>query len=76
MPTFGEKLRQLRAEAGLTQDELSDKAGVSLGAIRNYEQGIREPYWDTAFRMAQALGVSCEAFADCLKPPVKRRKGK
>jgi transcriptional regulator with XRE-family HTH domain len=76
--TFADRLRELREAAGLTQEALADATGLSLGAVRNYEQGIREPYWSTIFKLADALGVSVEAFRECagnrdeeqaLKPP-------
>jgi transcriptional regulator with XRE-family HTH domain len=63
--TFAERLRELREAAGLTQAALADASGLSLGAVRNYEQGIREPYWSAIFKLADALGVSCEAFRGC-----------
>jgi transcriptional regulator with XRE-family HTH domain len=66
MPTFAERLRDLRKRAGLTQAQLATASGVPLGSIRNYEQGQREPYWDVAFRLVGALGVSVESFADCV----------
>jgi transcriptional regulator with XRE-family HTH domain len=68
MPTFASRLRELRKRAGLTQLQLAEASGVPLGSIRNYEQGQREPYWDVAFRLAAAMGVSAEAFADCVNP--------
>jgi transcriptional regulator with XRE-family HTH domain len=63
--TFAEKLKELRVEAGLTQAGLAEVAGRGLGAIRDYEQGNREPLLSTGFQLAKALGVSVEAFADC-----------
>lgn len=66
MPTFAERLRELRKRAGLTQAQLASASGVPIGSVRNYEQGQREPYWDVAFRLADALGVSVEAFAACV----------
>jgi transcriptional regulator with XRE-family HTH domain len=68
MPTFAERLRDLRKRAGLTQAQLATASGVPLGSIRNYEQGQREPYWDVAFRLVGALGVSVDSFADCVDP--------
>jgi transcriptional regulator with XRE-family HTH domain len=68
MPTFAERLRELRKRAGLTQAQLAQSSGVPLGSIRNYEQGQREPYWNVAFRLASALGVSVESFSDCVEP--------
>lgn len=73
MVTFAERLRQLRKQAGLTQQQLADASGVPLGSIRNYEQAQREPYWDVAFRLSRALGVSVEVFAECVaaEPPAQ-----
>jgi transcriptional regulator with XRE-family HTH domain len=64
---FSERLRELREQAGLTQTQLAERSGSPLGSIRNYEQGQREPYWNVVFKLARALGVSVEAFADCVE---------
>ncbi|MHB1424601.1 MAG: helix-turn-helix domain-containing protein [Gemmataceae bacterium] len=64
--TFAERLRELREQAGLTQARLAETSGLPLGSIRNYEQGQREPYWQVVFKLADALGVSVEAFKDCI----------
>lgn len=64
--TFAERLRELREQAGLTQEGLAARSAMSIGTIRNYEQGIREPYWRGVFQLADALGVSSEAFRDCI----------
>lgn len=40
---FGEKLRVLRKEKGLTQAELAKMAGVGLKTITNYEKGSTYP---------------------------------
>ncbi|MGP3034236.1 helix-turn-helix domain-containing protein [Serratia ureilytica] len=39
---YGEKLKAVRSAEKLTQPELAELTGVSLGAIRNYETGQRE----------------------------------
>jgi tetratricopeptide (TPR) repeat protein/transcriptional regulator with XRE-family HTH domain len=52
-------LRQLRAEAGLTQEELAEAAGVSLRSVSNLERGInRTAHKDTAQLLAGALGLA------------------
>jgi transcriptional regulator with XRE-family HTH domain len=66
MPTFAERLRELREKAGLTQTQLAEASGLPLGSIRNYEQGQREPYWAVVFKLAAALGASADAFAVCV----------
>ena len=52
-------LRQLRAEAQLTQAELAKAAGVSPRAVSDLERGInRTARQDTAVRLAGALGLA------------------
>ena len=50
-------------QAGLTQQQLGEGAGIHKLTVAKLEQGIREPSWATAMALAEALGVSCEAFA-------------
>ena len=75
---FGEKLKELREKAGLTQAALAEKSGRSLGAIRDYEQGNREPTLKAAVQLASALGVDCTAFTNGIDGAAKgrQRKGK
>ena len=52
-------LRQLRAEARLTQQELAEAAGVSPRAVSDLERGINSTArQDTAVRLAGALGLA------------------
>ena len=64
--TFAEKLKQLREQAGFTQASLAQACGLSLGVVRDYEQGRKEPAMRNAFKLAKMLGVSCEAFRETL----------
>jgi transcriptional regulator with XRE-family HTH domain len=79
MSTFGERLRELREKAGLSQTQLATASELPVGSIRNYEQGIREPHWIAVFKLAGGLQVSADAFADCTsstkQPPPARRRG-
>jgi transcriptional regulator with XRE-family HTH domain len=59
---FARKLRELRDRAGLSQPGLAERAGVSVGAVRQLEYGRREPTYGTLVRLARALGVSLAAF--------------
>ena len=59
---FGGLLRQLRDDAGLTQDELAEAARVSQRAISDLERGInRTARKDTALLLAGALGLDGQA---------------
>jgi len=55
---FAGLLRQLRAEALLTQEELAEAAGLSPRAVSDLERGIhRTAHKDTAVLLAGALGL-------------------
>src|SRR5215470_15888360 len=57
--TFAGLLRQLRAEARLTQEELAEAAGLSPRSVSDLERGInRTARKDTALRLAGALGLA------------------
>ena len=38
--TFGEKLQRLRQRAGMSQDALAEKLGVSRQAVSKWENGV------------------------------------
>jgi predicted ATPase/DNA-binding XRE family transcriptional regulator len=59
--SFGARLRRLRKDAGLTQQELAGRAGLSLNAVNGLERGVRRhPYPHTVRSLAEALGLSEE----------------
>ena len=59
---FGGLLRQLRADARLTQEELAEAARVSQRAVSDLERGInRTARKDTAGLLAGALGLDGQA---------------
>jgi transcriptional regulator with XRE-family HTH domain len=60
--SFATRLRELREEKGLSREDLSQLCGLGRGTVRDYEQGRREPTLGSAFRLADALGVSVEEF--------------
>jgi transcriptional regulator with XRE-family HTH domain len=62
--TFAETLVRLRAAAGVSQYALAKMTGLTPQALSYLEQGGRTPSWDTVQRLARALGLSFEAFAD------------
>ena len=62
--SFGVRLRQSREAAGLTQEALAERAGLSLNAIGALERGERRhPYPRTIQVLANALGISEEGRA-------------
>ncbi len=56
---FGDNLRRLREAAGLTQEELADRSGLSRDAVSALERGRRRhPQPQTIRALATALGLS------------------
>jgi predicted ATPase/DNA-binding XRE family transcriptional regulator len=53
--SFGDLLRRYRVAAGLTQEALAERAGLSVHGIQKLERGVRRPYRDTARRLEAAL---------------------
>ncbi len=64
--TFAENLRQLRNNAGLSEAKLAKASGVTLGALHDYGLGRREPSFAAVVKIARALGVTADAFAECV----------
>jgi WD40 repeat protein/transcriptional regulator with XRE-family HTH domain len=71
---LGDRLRACRAAAGLSQEELAGRSGVSVRAIRDMERGrTRCPNRDSARLLAGALGLAGEereAFLALARRPV------
>jgi len=58
---FGAVLRRYRAAAGVTQQELAERTGLSVDAISLLERGGRHrPHRDTVHRLADALGLETQ----------------
>ena len=55
---FAAKLRGKRAELDLTQEELARRAGISQGAVFQYEDGGYLPGADKLCALARALGTT------------------
>lgn len=57
---LGRILAELRKEAGLTQQELADRSGISAAMISGYEQGKNDPKLATLGKLLNGLGVGIE----------------
>jgi Predicted transcriptional regulators len=56
-------LKVLRENANLTQPELSQRMGVGIRIIGDWERGAAIPRFDRAISLAKELGVSLKAIA-------------
>jgi DNA-binding XRE family transcriptional regulator len=59
-----------------SQSELAFRAGMHRQALAKLEQGRQGPAWETAIKLARALGVSIAAFDPEEPAPKRTRKGK
>ena len=60
MGDFKNVFRKLRLAAGLTQDELAKKLGISRSRIGMYETGKREPDYETLELIADFFNVDTD----------------
>lgn len=54
---FGERIRTLRQDQGLSQERLADLAGVHRTYLSSLERGERNVSLDNIYALARALGV-------------------
>lgn len=59
-PRLGSRLKEARTTAGLTQQGLADKAGVSRKTINTVENGVFVPSTVLALELARALETTVE----------------
>ena len=58
--TFGDKLKEARKEAGLSQEKLAEKLSVSRSAVAKWENNRGMPDIENLKSMAQLLNVSVD----------------
>lgn len=61
---FCKRLREARMRRGFTQPQLADILGVALRTYQQYEQGIRNPSFDSLVLLADTLDVSTDWLLD------------
>jgi transcriptional regulator with XRE-family HTH domain len=65
---LGSALRALRAEAGLTQEQLAERiGGIDAGYVSRLERGHRGMQWLTVKRFLVAMGANMHQLADALE---------
>jgi len=63
LAALGEAIRQLRQEAGLSQEQVADLAETDLSQVGGIERGVRNPSYVTLQRLAAALGTTVGVIA-------------
>lgn len=62
--SVGENIRRYRKLRGMTQAQLAEAVGLTEGAVRHYESGIRAVKPELLESISAALGVSVNALKD------------
>ena len=60
IPTFASRLRQLRLDKNLRQEQVAKLIGVNKSAISTYENNTRQPSFDILVRLATLYRVSTD----------------
>jgi transcriptional regulator with XRE-family HTH domain len=55
---FGNRVRLLRGGRGFTQEQLAERAGISVDFLSLIERGKNSPSFDNLDDLADALGVA------------------
>jgi transcriptional regulator with XRE-family HTH domain len=61
-PTLGKRVRELREQRGLSQEQLAERAGLHWTYVSGIERGRRNPGLNTLGALAKALGVTLWEF--------------
>lgn len=73
METFGDRIRAARHKAGLSQEALGERLGITRAAMNQIENGTRR---DTAATLLRDLAVALGVSADYLVGHTPRRRKK
>ena len=60
MPTVGERIREIRLDLDLNQDQLADRAGLSKGFLSDVENNKRNIGSESLLKLANVLGASVD----------------
>jgi transcriptional regulator with XRE-family HTH domain len=61
---IGKKLKDKRFRAGLTQQQLADKSGLTQTTVARVERDMVEPEVTTVRKLSQALGITISDLLD------------
>jgi transcriptional regulator with XRE-family HTH domain len=63
----GPAIRAIRKALGISQQDLAARAGISPSHMNKIEQGVEQPKFETAVRIADQLGVPTDAIAPVIQ---------
>jgi transcriptional regulator with XRE-family HTH domain len=71
---FGNRLRAIRQERKLTQEQFAELVGISVDFLSLIERGRNAPSFETLDQIAKGLGVTVMALFDFRKIPKAARR--
>ncbi len=60
LQVLGDRLKALREEKNISQDDLATELGISRLSVGNYERGVRTPEAETIIKLAKHFSVSAD----------------
>ena len=70
---FGKRLRVLRVERSLTQEQFAELTGISVDFLSLIERGVRSPSFESIELIAKRLGLNAKDLFDFPKRSGGRR---
>jgi transcriptional regulator with XRE-family HTH domain len=70
----GERIREFRKNAKLSQTQLAEQIGVTFQQVQKYEKGTNRVGASRLTQIAHALDVPITAFFDGLGRPIDKRR--
>ena len=70
---FGQNVQRLRRAAGLSQEELAERLGVTRQAVSKWERDSAYPEMEKLARMSRLFGVTVEALLNGDPAPAAAR---
>ena len=71
LTTLGERIRDARRAAGLSQEKLAERVGVTRQAVTKWENGQSAPSTENLLRLAEVLGVPANTLLDTVVPELQ-----
>ena len=62
--TTGQRIKEARRQAGMTQKALGEELGISYQTVAQWENDLRNPKQETLLKIAKALGVHLRDLSD------------
>ena len=71
---LGKRLRELRAERGVSQEAFADRCGLHRTAMSLLERGKRVPSLRTLLTLSQGFGISLSELLEGIDRSVAKRR--